>query len=36
VGVHEPPKVDLERFLSMIRFSTRGRLDDLPNFQLNS
>ena len=29
VGVHEPPKVDLGRFLSMILFNTRGKFDDL-------
>jgi len=36
VGVHEPPENDLERFLSMIRFNTRGKLDDLPDIQFNS
>jgi len=35
-GVHEPPRVDPERFLSMIRFDARQKLDDLPDFQLNS
>jgi len=35
-GVHEPPEVDLERFLSMIHFSSREKLSDLPDFQLDS
>ena len=30
--VDQPPEIDLERFLSMIRFDTRGKLDDLPDF----
>ena len=34
VRVQEPPESDLERFLSMIRFDTRGKLNDLPDFQL--
>lgn len=29
----EHTKVDLERFLSMIRFDTRQKLDDIPSFQ---
>jgi len=36
VGVHEPPRVDPERFLSMIRFDTRQKLDDFPDFGLDS
>ena len=35
-GVHEPPESDLERFLSMIRFDLRLKLDDLPDFRLDS
>ena len=34
--VHEPPETNLERFLSMIRFDTRQKLEDLPDFQLDS
>jgi hypothetical protein len=36
VGVHEPLRIDPERFLSLIRFDTRGKLVDLPDFQLDS
>jgi len=36
LGVHEPPRIDPERFLSMIRFDTRQKLDDIPDFQLDS
>jgi hypothetical protein len=36
LGVQEPPRVDPERFLSMIRFDTRQKLDDLPDFKLDS
>lgn len=36
VGVQEPPEADLERFLSMIRFDTRQKLESLPDFQLKS
>ena len=36
VGVHEPPEYNLERFLSMIRFDTREKLKDLPDFLLDS
>jgi len=36
VGVHEPPRIDPERFLSMIRFDTRQKLDELPDVQLDS
>ena len=32
LGRLEPPENDLERFFSMIRFDTRGKLDDLPDF----
>ena len=35
-GVHEPPRIDPERFLSMIRFDSRQKLDDLPDFHLDS
>jgi hypothetical protein len=35
-GVQEPPRVDPERFLSMIQFPTRQKLDDLPDFQLDA
>ena len=30
------PRIDPERFLSMIRFITRQKLDDFQNFQLDS
>jgi hypothetical protein len=30
------PRIDPERFLSMIRFDTRQKLDDLPYLQLDS
>jgi hypothetical protein len=33
VGVHQPPENDLERFLSMIRFDAREKLNELPDFQ---
>jgi len=36
LGVQEPPRVDPERFLSMIRFDSRQKLDDLPDFKLDS
>jgi len=36
VGVHEPPENDSEWFLSMIRFDSREKLNDLPDFQLDS
>ena len=36
LGVHEPPENDLERFLSMIRFDAREKLEELPDFQLNN
>ena len=32
----DTPEIDLERFLSMIRFDSRQKLDDLPDFQLDS
>ena len=35
-GVQEPPRIDPERFLFMIRFDTRQKLVDLPDFQLKS
>ena len=34
--LQEPPRVDPERFLSMIRFDTRPKLDDLPDFLFDS
>jgi hypothetical protein len=32
VGVHEPLRIDAERFLSMIRFDTKQKLDDLSDY----
>jgi hypothetical protein len=36
LGVQEPPRIDPERFLSMIRFDTREKLKELPDFRLDS
>ena len=30
------PENDLERFFSMIRFDTRQKLENIPDFQLDS
>ena len=35
-GILEPPETDLERFFSMIRFESREKLKDLPDFQLDA
>ena len=35
-GVQATPRIDLERFLSMIPVDTRQKLDDLPDFGLDS
>ncbi len=32
LGVSQTSEVDLDQFLSMIRFDTRQKLDTLPNF----
>ena len=32
----KPPTDDVERFLSMIRFESKGKLDELPDFALDS
>jgi hypothetical protein len=35
-GSLKPPENDLERFFSMIRFDSREKLKDLPDFQLDA
>ena len=34
--VLKPTEIDLERFLSMIRFDARGKLEDLPDLKIIS
>jgi hypothetical protein len=31
----KPPTDNVERFLSMLRFENKGKLEELPNFNLN-
>jgi len=32
LDIQKPPTDDVERFLAMIQFNSRGKLESLPNF----